>query len=129
MTNGIASNGEVLRPETWHPTIRTLYDYWISIHPPTELPGRQHIDPTAIPRLLRHLFLLDVSCDPLRFKCRLAGTEFSRLIGRDLTGRYIDEVHPGFNGLILRQYTLAAKSAMGELGGLLGPRHRRARRD
>lgn len=46
---------------------------------------------------------------PLRFKYRLAGTEFSRLTGRDLTGRYIDEVHPGFNDLILRQYTNAAE--------------------
>jgi hypothetical protein len=109
MPNSAAPDGEVLRPETWHPTIRALYDYWISVHPPAGLPGRQHIDPTAIPRLLPDLFMVDVSRDPLRFKYRLVGTEFVTLIGRDLTGRYLDEVHPSFNGLILRQYTEAAE--------------------
>jgi hypothetical protein len=49
------------------------------------------------------LFLLDVNRDPRRFEYRLVGTEFSRLIGRNLTGRYLDEVHPGFIRLILDQ--------------------------
>lgn len=109
MANSTASNGEVLRPETWHPTIRALYDYWLSVHPPAGPPGRQHIEPTAIPRLLPNLFMVDVSRDPLRFKYRLMGTEYARLIGRDLTGRYLDEVHPGFHGEILHQYTEAAE--------------------
>jgi hypothetical protein len=109
MVSSAAPDGEVLRPETWHSTIRALYDYWISIHPSAGLPGRQHVDPSAIPRLLSHLFMVDVSRDPLRFKYRLIGTEFVTLIGRDLTGRYLDEVHPGFHGLILRQYIDAAE--------------------
>jgi hypothetical protein len=109
MSNSVAPDGEGLRPETWHPTIRALYDHWIAIHPAAGLPGRQHIDPTAISRLLAHLFMVDVSRDPLRFKYRLIGTEFVRLIGRDLTGLYLDEVHPGFHGLILRQYAEAAE--------------------
>jgi hypothetical protein len=104
-----APDGEVLRPETWHFTIRALYDYWISIHPPAGLPGRQHVDPTAIPGLLSHLFMVDVCRHPLRFKYRLIGTGFVRLIGRDLTGHYLDEAHPDFHGLILRQYTEAAE--------------------
>jgi hypothetical protein len=49
------------------------------------------------------------SRDPLRFKYRLMGTEYAMLIGRNLTRRYLDEVHPGFHGLILRQYTEAAE--------------------
>ena len=65
MANSAASHGETLRPETWHPTIRALYDYWVSVHPPGGLPGRQHIDPIAIPRLLPHLFMVDVSRDPI----------------------------------------------------------------
>jgi hypothetical protein len=104
-----APDGEVLRPETWHSTIRALYDYWLSIRPPAGLPGRQHVDPTAIPRLLSHLFMVDVSRDPLRFRYRLVGTEFAILIGQDLTGRYLDEVHPGFHSLVLRQYTAVAE--------------------
>jgi hypothetical protein len=108
MSNALPDS-DVLRPETWHTTVKALYDYWISIHPAAGLPGRQHVDPTAIPRLLAHVFMVDVSRDPLRFKYRLMGTEYTMLIGRDLTGRYLDEVHPGFHGLILRQYTEAAE--------------------
>ena len=89
--------------------IKSLYDYWISIHPAAGLPGRQHLDPSEIPRLLPNVFLVDVRRDPLRFKYRLVGTEYVRLMGRELTGSYLDEVHPGFFGLIRRQYTEATE--------------------
>jgi hypothetical protein len=109
MSSLAAANEDVLRPETWHPTIKGLYDYWISIHPPAGLPGRQHVDPCAIPHLLSRVFMVDVSRDPLRFKYRLVGTEYVQLMGKDLTGKFLDEVHPGFHGLILRQYTATAE--------------------
>jgi hypothetical protein len=48
--------------------------------------------------------MADVSRDPLRFRYRLVGTSYVRLMGRDLTGAYYDAVHPGFTGEILRQY-------------------------
>ncbi len=98
-----------LSPATWHPTVRGLYEYWLSIRPASGLPGRQHVDPAAMPHLLPHVFLVDVCRGPLRFRYRLVGTEYAHLMGRDLTGRYLDEVHPGFRGLILRQYVEAAE--------------------
>ncbi|HXP32118.1 MAG TPA: PAS domain-containing protein [Stellaceae bacterium] len=77
--------------------IDELHRYWRSISPgPGLLPGRQHFDPLAIPRLLRWLWLLDVQRDPLRFRYRLFGTEQVLIIGRDLTGKWIDEEFPGF---------------------------------
>jgi hypothetical protein len=88
----------------WHPKLKRLYDYWLSIHPGTRLPGRQHVDPTAIPDLLSYVFLIDIERNPLRFKYRLVGTEYARMMGHDLTGRYLDEVHPGFPGPIRDQY-------------------------
>jgi hypothetical protein len=93
-----------LRPETWHPTLKCVYDYWVSIHSPGRLPGRQHLEPSAIARLLPHVFLVDVCRNPLRFRYRLIGTEYVRLIGRDVTNAFLDEVHPGFHGLIRSQY-------------------------
>jgi hypothetical protein len=93
-----------IRPDTWHPTLKGVYDHWVSIHPPGRLPGRQHLDPSAIARLLPNIFLVDVCRDPLRFRYRLIGTEYVRLIGRDVTNAFLDEVHPGFHDLILRQY-------------------------
>jgi hypothetical protein len=104
-----AVDSEIFRTESWHPTLRELYDYWISIHPTVGLPGRQHVDPCAFPHLLSRVFMVDVSRNPLRFKYRLVGTEYVYLMGRDLTGRYLDEVHPDFQGLILRQYVDAAE--------------------
>ena len=96
-------------PEAWHPIVRHVYEYWLSIRPPTGLPGRQHVDPCAIPSALPHLFMVDVSRDPLRFRYRLVGTAYAVLMGRDVTGAYYDEVHPGFTGEIRRQYTDAVE--------------------
>jgi hypothetical protein len=92
-------------PQDWHPKIHRLMDYWRSLHPAEGLlPGRQHVDPGAIANLLPHLFLVDVERVPLRFKYRLVGTDYVQMMGRDLTGEYLDTVHPGFPGPILEQY-------------------------
>jgi hypothetical protein len=100
---------DAARDDPWHPTIMALYHYWLGIHPAAGLPGRQHVDPCGIAPLLPHVFMVDVTREPLRFKYRLVGTEYVRLIGKDVTGRYLDEVHPGFHGLVLRQYAEAAE--------------------
>ena len=62
-------------PPTAGPEIVALYDYWRT-NAPAEglLPGRRHIDPVDIPRLLQYLWLLDVVDDPRRFRVRLVGT-------------------------------------------------------
>lgn len=78
------------------PKIRALYDYWRSIHPGGGLPGRRHFDPVDIPTLLSHLWMIDVAREPLRFRFRLLGTEIVKFTGRDDTGRWLDEVYPGF---------------------------------
>jgi hypothetical protein len=88
----------------WHPIVRQVYEYWLAIRPAAGLPGRQHVDPGAVTPALPYLFIVDVSRDPLRFRYRLVGTAYAELMGRDLTGAYYDEVHPGFTGEIRRQY-------------------------
>lgn len=55
--------------------IVAIYDYWRSKMPAAGLlPGRRHIDPIDIPRLLPHIWLVDVVDDPRRFRVRLLGT-------------------------------------------------------
>jgi hypothetical protein len=52
-----------------------IYDYWRRKAPgPGVLPGRRHLDPTEIPRLLPHIWLVDVVDDIRRFRVRLIGT-------------------------------------------------------
>src|SRR5690242_14824207 len=79
---------------TWHPLIRQFYEYWRSIAPPGGLPGRQHIVAEDISPLWSRLWMLDVVRDPLRYRYRLCGTEMVRSLGREVTGAWLDEVHP-----------------------------------
>jgi hypothetical protein len=86
-------------PEGCSPKITALFEYWQAIHPGGGLlPGRQHFDPLQVPRLLPHLWLLDVFRDPWRFRVRLLGTSIVEFIGREDTGRWLDEVLHGFEG-------------------------------
>lgn len=90
-------------PDDCHPKIRTLFNYWRSVHPEDGLPGRQHIDPVDIPGLLPNLWLIDVVHNPLRFRMRLVGTRVVAYAGEDNTGRWIDERWPDYNDAPIRQ--------------------------
>lgn len=80
--------------DAWHPLVRRFFDYWRSIAPPGALPGRQHVVPEMMAPWLSRLWLLDVHRDPLRFRCRLVGSDMVRTLGREVTGKWLDEVHP-----------------------------------
>ncbi len=74
--------------------MRGFYNYWLSVAPPGRLPGRQHILPEEMTPWLSRLWLLDVHRDPLRFRCRLIGSEMVRTLGQEVTGKWLDETHP-----------------------------------
>ena len=78
---------------TWQNLVGQCYDYWRRIAPQGGLPGRQHIWPGDMVAFLPQAWLLDVARDPLRFRYRLIGTAEVRVLGADLTGRWLDEVH------------------------------------
>ena len=78
----------------WHPTLRRFYDYWLSIAPPGRLPGRQHVTPEDLGPLLPRLWMLDVYPNPPRFRYRLAGTFVVWSLGREVTGQWVNELHP-----------------------------------
>jgi hypothetical protein len=81
----------------WHPKVREIYGYWQRIRPAADrLPGRQHFDPLDVPRLLPLIWMVDVHREPLRFRYRLIGTQHVTAMNRDMTGLWLDEVHPTF---------------------------------
>ena len=87
----------VLPSEASEAEFRELLSYWQSKLEPGRLPGRQHIDPTELqPRHLSQLLLLDVvDATPKsrrRYRFRVAGTGFSAIAGRDVTGLHYDEI-------------------------------------
>jgi len=86
---------EDVAPEIpWGSGVRRAYEYWLGQRPGGGLPGRQHIDPTDIPFLLRGLWLIDVAREPFRFRYRLVGTRIVEAMGRDPTGLWLEEAHP-----------------------------------
>ena len=81
--------------EAWHPRALRLYRYWQSIRPPEGGPPRRGaFDPVAVPDLLPSICLLDVLREPFRLRYRLVGTGIVAAVGREVTGRSLEEAHP-----------------------------------
>ena len=53
-----------------------------------------HFDPVAVPELLPGIWLLDVARAPFRLRYRLCGTGVTEAMGREMTGKWLDEAHP-----------------------------------
>ena len=97
MPRGLVGSADTVLAQKLHPKIRRFIEYWRSVAPEGRLPGRQHLDPTAIPALLANLWIMEVErAGTPRFRYRLIGTSVARAFAKDLTGRYLDEAHPGF---------------------------------
>lgn len=82
---------------TLHPNVQAMLDYWHAIQPHGVLPGRQHLEPLNIPQFLQNIRLVEVYGRPFRFRVRLMGTGIVEHFGQDHTGKWLDEVFPGFN--------------------------------
>lgn len=74
------------------PTVRGVFDYWQRRRGARAMPARADIQPADIPRLLRHVYLLDVLPAPRDFRFRLIGTGIIERYGEDHTGKRIGEV-------------------------------------
>jgi hypothetical protein len=75
-----------------------LFAYWASLRDGARLPGRRHLDPAGIKRLLPTVSLIDVSPSshgggPLEFRMRLAGTGLYGVYGREITGKRLSEIY------------------------------------
>ena len=98
----------------WHPKVRRLYLHWHTLRPaPDLLPGRQHFDPLNVVELMPHLWMLDVDEASGRYRYRLVGTRMVDAMGRDVTGQWYDEIHPGAAGHPMHAY-LQARLVAGE---------------
>jgi hypothetical protein len=76
------------------PLLAQLHRYWLNRRGERAMPGRSDIDPLD-PELRAHLgyiVLTDV-VEPARFRFRLVGSTLTDIVGRDSTGKYLDEVY------------------------------------
>jgi len=75
-----------------------LFAYWASLKEGARLPGRRHLDPGGIKRLLPTVSLIDV-CHPAApaapqdYRMRLAGTGLYGVYGREITGKKLSEIY------------------------------------
>ena len=90
--------------------LRDLYTYWVGLRHGRRIPPRAAFDPTAVPRLLPNLILLDVEPETGRQIVRVLGTRVAAVYGRDYTGKYLDEIYFGANlESVLNDYGTCAR--------------------
>jgi len=79
-------------PDLLDDRLTRLHQYWSAKRGDRPAPRRADIDPPLdIPDLLPILTLIEVLRDPLQFRLRLVGTGVVQALGRDGTGRFVDE--------------------------------------
>jgi hypothetical protein len=73
-----------------------LADYWFARRPADGVPARSTIDPLDFPALLPNIMLIErvIEDGADRYRFRLSGTEVVHHTGRELTGRFLDDVLP-----------------------------------
>jgi len=72
--------------------LQAVYDYWATKRGARFAPTRSDIEPGEIQSLLAHVILIDVIGRPPRFRYRLVGTAFASEYGREITGKFVDEI-------------------------------------
>lgn len=78
------------------PVLAEIYDYWSKHRGGRTMPSRADLDPLRqIPRLLRHVQLVESIDGGKRFRVRVVGTRIVEAMGHDGTGRYLDESFSG----------------------------------
>lgn len=112
-------------PADAHPVMHDGFACWRDAAPaPGRLPGRQHIDPLRMPRLLPHVWLMEVHPPAAgmsipRFRFRLVGSHVDLGFGGPRTGCWLDEIEPDFNTVPAMQAHFFACARDGQ------PSHRR----
>lgn len=80
------------------PLLADLHRYWLKKRGERAMPRRADIDPLD-PELRPHLGFLVLTdvVKPARFRFRLVGSALTEIVGRDSTGKYLDEVYSPAN--------------------------------
>ena len=88
--------------ESRDPRLRRFYDYWLVKRGNRRFPARRDFDPLDFPYVLGNLMLVDVLCDPQRFRVRLHGCNLVTRMNYDMTGKLLDELpRPEYRGYVL----------------------------
>lgn len=75
------------------PALREILALWQCKCGDRAMPARSDFGPEELRAHMGWIVLVDVEPAPLRFRYRLIGTELTQWVGRDSTGRYLDELY------------------------------------
>lgn len=93
-TDGTPTRTEA--PAALDERLAALWDLWVRKHRDARLPSRGDFDPLEMVRLLPFVFLVDVvERKPMVLRYRLIGTGIVNAVGRDDTGRLVEETNSG----------------------------------
>jgi hypothetical protein len=67
------------------------FEYWQEIRGMRTAPRREELSLREMSRLLSSFNLIDVLWEPVRFRHRLVGSSYVEMLGRDVTGCFVDE--------------------------------------
>ena len=99
------------RDQIRHPDLRRLFDYWESRRGGRRYPARRDLDPVEFSFALGNVTLIEVEYEPLRFRFRLMGSLQAQRVGRDLTGKLVDELpQSAYRDLLLKAYREAIET-------------------
>jgi hypothetical protein len=89
------STQRLMSIEECRPELQELHAVWQSLRHGRTMPARRDFDPTAVPKLLPDIFLVDVLPDRPpegRYRVRVQGTAQVAYHGTDWTGSYLHEL-------------------------------------
>lgn len=84
-----------LELDVQNPGLQTLLDYWQEKRGDRPMPARADIDPLEFRGVLPQVLIAEVHHAPLRFRWRLIGTDVTKTLGRDQTGKWFADIYRG----------------------------------
>jgi hypothetical protein len=82
-------------PDKVEPDLARVQSYWEGLkRGAAEMPFWDDVNLTAIPQVSGRLMLIDVFDRPLRFRLGTIGEELQGQHGRDVVGKFLDEIEP-----------------------------------
>ena len=101
--------------------LKELLALWLERRGDRLMPARADFDAAELMRFAGRIALIDVEYDPKRYRFRLIGSRITEILGRDSTGRYIDDLYePAFYPTAIGSYEViqrdrAPVTALGDM--------------
>ena len=89
-------------PQEIAPPLFRLLSYWSAQRAGSLVPERRSFDPAVVAPLLGSFWICERETQPGRFRLRLVGEEVHALVGRRVTGAYVEDVFSPHRGEIAK---------------------------